>query len=85
MDDRTFTVAGRRIHIKLEKPFWECLEDLADEQDLSLSALVEMIGRKSELDLTIALRLYVFEDVLQKAGCTLTATPASCEPSLKYH
>ena len=85
MGHRTFTLAGRRVDIVLEEPFWECLEDLADDQDLSLHTLVEMIGQKSELDLAIALRLYVFEDVLQKAGCTLTATPAPCEPSLKYH
>ncbi|RYH47857.1 MAG: hypothetical protein EON54_16145 [Alcaligenaceae bacterium] len=85
MGHRTFTLAGQRVDIVLEEPFWECLEDLADDQYLSLGALVEMIGRKSELDLTIALRLYVFEDVLQKAGCTLTATPAPCKPSLKYH
>jgi predicted DNA-binding ribbon-helix-helix protein len=85
MDDRTFTVAGRPIRIALEEQFWECLEDLAIEQDVTLRTLVEMIGQTSQLNLASALRLYVFEDVLQKAGYTLTATPAPCEPSLKYH
>jgi predicted DNA-binding ribbon-helix-helix protein len=85
MGDRTFIVAGRRIRIALEEQFWECLEDLASEQDLPLRNLVEMIGQRFPLEVASALRLYVLDDVLQKAGYTLTATPAPCEPSLKYH
>lgn len=85
MGHRTFTLAGRRVHIVLEEPFWECLEDLADEQDVSLGKLVEMISQNSQINLFSALRLYVLEDVLQKAGCALTASPAPCEPPLKYH
>ena len=85
MDDRTFTVAGRRIRIALEEQFWECLEDLAIEQDLPLRHLVEIIGELSPLEVASAIRVYVLHDVLQKAGYTLTATPAACERSLKYN
>ncbi|RYH68001.1 MAG: hypothetical protein EON54_03210 [Alcaligenaceae bacterium] len=85
MDDQTFNVAGRPIRIALEEQFWECLEDLAIEQDLALRTLVARIGGQFPLDVASALRLYVLDDVLQKAGYTLTATPAPCEPSLKYH
>lgn len=85
MRDRTFDVARRSISIELEAHFWKCLEDLAVEQDLTLRALVAKIGRQFPHDVASALRLHVLDDVLQKAGYSLTAGPALCELSNKYH
>lgn len=85
MHDRTFNVTGLSISIELEEQFWDCLEGLAIEHDLTLRTLVAKIGRQFPLDVASALRLYVLDGVLQKAGHTLTAGPAPCEFSEKYH
>ncbi len=85
MERRTFTVAGRHISIVLEEQFWDCLEDIAVELDISLPTLVHRVGQQHPLDVPSGLRLHVLEDVLRKTGIELTAGRVTCESSLKYH
>jgi predicted DNA-binding ribbon-helix-helix protein len=85
MEQRVFTVGERIFVVGLEEPFWDCLEDIAEERDLSLRSLVHQIGREYPRDISSALRLHVLEDVLRKSGFELTAAPDACELMSKYH
>lgn len=85
MEQRVFTVAGRNVSVALEEQFWDCLENIAVERDVSLQSLVHQVGRLHPLDVPSALRLHVLEDVLQKTGIELTAGHNACERMLKYH
>lgn len=85
MERRVFTVGGRKISVALEEQFWDCLEDIAVERDVSLRNLVHQVGQQHPLDIPSALRLHVLEDVLQKTGIELTTEHRACKPSPKYH
>lgn len=85
MEHRTFTVAGRHVLVALEEQFWDCLEDIAVERDLSLRSLISQIGRQHPHDISSALRLHVLEDVLRKTGIELTAGNTPCERISKCH
>lgn len=85
MEHRLFTVTGRKVSVALEEQFWDCLEDIAVDRDLSLGSLVSQIGRQHPHDISSALRLHVLEDVLRKTGIELTAGNSVCERISKYH
>ena len=85
MEHRTFSIAGRNISVALEEQFWDCLEDIAVERDVSLRNLVHEVGKQHPLDIPSALRLHALEDVLRKTGIELTADRITCERVSKYH
>lgn len=85
MEHRLFIVAGRKVSVALEEQFWDCLEDIAADRDLSLRSLISQIGRQHPHNISSALRLRVLEDVLRKTGIELTAERDACERVSKYH
>jgi predicted DNA-binding ribbon-helix-helix protein len=57
---RTVTIAHRKTSVTLEMPFWDGLEEIANERELTVSALVGKI--KADLgkgNLSSAIRLFV--------------------------
>lgn len=85
MENRIFTVAGRHVSIALEEQFWDCLEDIAIERDISLSTLVRRVGQHHPSGIQSALRLHVLEDVLRKTGVELTTSLVTCGLGQRYH
>lgn len=72
MKKRSIKIAGHSTSISLEEPFWIVLKQLADEQKMSLNALVEGVDKNREdTNLSSALRLFVLAE-LQKRLYELT-------------
>ncbi|MCM2343598.1 MAG: ribbon-helix-helix domain-containing protein [Alphaproteobacteria bacterium] len=67
MKKRSIKIAGHSTSISLEEPFWIVLKQLADEQSMSLNALVEYIDKgREETNLSSALRLYVLSELQRR-------------------
>lgn len=67
MKKRSIKIAGHSTSISLEEPFWIVLKQLADEEKLSLNALVEQVDKQREdTNLSSALRLYVLAELQRR-------------------
>jgi|JI10StandDraft_1071094.scaffolds.fasta_scaffold29683_4 predicted DNA-binding ribbon-helix-helix protein len=66
MKKRSIKVAGHSTSVSLEEQFWIVLKQLADEQGLSLNALVETVDKTRETNLSSALRLYVLAELQRR-------------------
>jgi predicted DNA-binding ribbon-helix-helix protein len=57
---RSVVVGGHKTSISLENEFWECLRDIAQSQQMSLSALLAAIkAEQRENSLSSAIRVFV--------------------------
>jgi predicted DNA-binding ribbon-helix-helix protein len=77
---RSFSLDGHRTSVSLEASFWEALQDVAREQDLSLAALVQRIdhargkddtsvtGADRDIGLSGAIRVYLLAHFRARAG-----------------
>ena len=66
---RSVVVDGRKTSINIEQPFWDHLVRLARLRATTINALVAEIARKNfSGHLSNAVRLAVFEDVVQRGG-----------------
>lgn len=64
MKKRSIKIAGHSTSISLEEPFWIVLKQLADEQKISLNALVEGVDKtREDTNLSSALRLFVLSEL----------------------
>lgn len=66
MKKRSIKVAGHSTSVSLEEQFWIVLKQLADEQGISLNALVETVDKTRETNLSSALRLYVLAELQRR-------------------
>lgn len=65
---RSITIAGHRTSVSLEAPFWDDLQRIASQRQMSLAALVgeidsERLNAPEPANLSSALRVYVLEAV----------------------
>ena len=59
MPKRSVTIAGHRTSISLEKEFWEILESISLQKNISIPKLLEIIEKKSDRqNLTSAIRVF---------------------------
>ena len=59
---RNIIFAGRRTNVRLEPVMWEALRDIADRQNRPINEIVaEIESRRTTLNLTAAIRVYVVE------------------------
>lgn len=59
MQKRSFSLAGHRTSVALEPEFWAALEQIAEQRELSLAALVADIDQNRDTpNLSSALRLF---------------------------
>lgn len=65
---RSVVIAGHRTSVSLEDIFWEQLQLLAKHQRLSVNALVESIDRDRAANLSSAIRVFVLEQLLERAA-----------------
>ena len=64
---RSFSLAGHRTSVAIEAAFWEELEMMAEERDLSLSGLIQQIDKQRvEDNLASACRLAVLRHLQGK-------------------
>lgn len=62
---RSVNISGHATSISLEPIFWEALRRAADEENLSINALVTAIDEARTTNLSSALRTWLFERALQ--------------------
>jgi predicted DNA-binding ribbon-helix-helix protein len=61
---RSIIIAGHKTSVSLEEPFWRGLKDIAQDQHMSLSAMVEKIdANRKRGNLSSALRLFILDRV----------------------
>jgi predicted DNA-binding ribbon-helix-helix protein len=58
---RSVTVAGHATSLSLEEEFWQDLQRVAHQRNLSLNALVSSIDASRAGNLSSALRVFVLE------------------------
>jgi predicted DNA-binding ribbon-helix-helix protein len=57
---RSVSIAGHRTSISLEEPFWEALRRIAEQEALSVQALIGRIdAERGEQNLSSAIRVFV--------------------------
>ncbi|GAK44855.1 arylsulfate sulfotransferase-like protein [Tepidicaulis marinus] len=81
---RSVSIAGHRTSISLERPFWEGLKELACSRKVSVNELIRQIdaGREEEENLSSALRVFVFKEMVPARACAATKdAPEDGEPS----
>jgi len=59
-------VAGHRTSISLETRFWFALKKAAKERSLTVASLVEEIDEKRSGNLSSAIRVWLFQNALEK-------------------
>ena len=57
---RSVSISGHLTSISLEEPFWTELQSLARAENISLAKLIARIDKSRSVNLSSALRLYVF-------------------------
>lgn len=59
---RSFSLQGHRTSISLEEPFWDALRDAAQQEGISLAALVQRIDAvRGDTGLSGAVRVWVLD------------------------
>ena len=66
---RSVSISGHLTSVSLEQPFWDELNRLAQQDEISLSALINQIDKDRKTNLSSALRLYVLY-ILQSSSDT---------------
>lgn len=56
---RSVMIAGHASSVSIEKPFWDGLKIIADQQNKSINQLVAEIDEARSVNLSSAIRLYV--------------------------
>ena len=65
---RSVVVAGHPTSVSLEEAFWDALKRLADEEGVSVNALIARIDGSRSGNLSSALRVYVLDVLRERAG-----------------
>lgn len=60
---RSVMIAGHATSVSIEKPFWDAFKALAESQNLSINQLITEIDEARSVNLSSAIRLYVFESL----------------------
>ncbi len=58
---RSVTIAGHTTSVSLEKPFWDILKAIAEDERRPLAALVTDVDERRGTNLSSALRLYALD------------------------
>jgi predicted DNA-binding ribbon-helix-helix protein len=78
LEVRNITVAGRRTSIRLERPMWDALNDIAGRERLNLHQLCSLIDEyRHESTLTAAVRVFVM--AYYKAAATENGFPLASQ------
>ena len=65
---RSVKLSGRKTSIKLEEPFWQAVDKIAQARGCSMSALIRSVAAKrGESNLSSDMRVFVLEHF--RAGC----------------
>ena len=74
MKKRSVSIRGHRTSLSLEDAFWDELTAMAEARDMSVAALITEIDRTRSGGLSSGGRLFILEDLKQKAAACRTET-----------
>jgi predicted DNA-binding ribbon-helix-helix protein len=74
MKKRSVSIRGHRTSLSLEDGFWDEVAAIARSRGISVAALITEIDRTRMAGLSSAVRLFVLEDLKQKAAACRTET-----------
>ena len=74
MKKRSVSIRGHRTSLSLEDAFWDELSAMAEARDMSVAALITEIDRRRSGGLSSAVRLFILEDLKQKAAACRTVS-----------
>ena len=75
---RSIVIAGHKTSVSLEEPFWLGLKEIAQGHHLTLSNMVGDIDtHRHQGNLSSAIRLFVLDNVRQRAATTNTVRPGA--------
>ena len=58
---RSILINGRKTSVSLENEFWDALHEIAEHENVAISALVEKINEgRNNINLSSAIRVFVF-------------------------
>ena len=72
MKKRSVSIRGHRTSLSLEDGFWDELSAIALARGMSVAALITEIDRTRTGGLSSAVRLFILEDLKQKAAACRT-------------
>ena len=72
MKKRSVSIRGHRTSLSLEDAFWDELLAIARTRDISVAALITEIDRARTGGLSSTVRLFILEDLKQKAAACRT-------------
>lgn len=66
---RSVSIAGHRTSVSLEEPFWEVLREIAEQESLSVQALIGRIdAERGEQNLSSAIRVFILTRLREAAN-----------------
>jgi predicted DNA-binding ribbon-helix-helix protein len=69
LSKHSLVIAGHRTSISLERAFWDALQSIARERQVTIAALVASVdAQRGEANLSSALRVFVLSVVTESAG-----------------
>ena len=72
MRKRSVSILGHRTSLSLEDVFWDELLAIAQARKMSVAALITELDRTRTSGLSSAIRLFILEDLKQKAAACRT-------------
>jgi predicted DNA-binding ribbon-helix-helix protein len=71
LSKHSLVIAGHRTSISLERAFWEALQKIARERQVSMAALVASVDAdRGEANLSSALRVFVLKETARRVDAT---------------
>ncbi len=75
---RSFSIKGHRTSISLEAEFWDALKEAAQEDRLTLAALIDQVDReRGTSGLSSAVRIWLLRRYKSRLSSTLSGTGAT--------
>ncbi|MFT6557127.1 ribbon-helix-helix domain-containing protein [Sneathiella sp.] len=62
---RSVSISGHRTSISVEKEFWDLFCQMAEDQSISINALIGRLDEERSGNLSSAVRLYVLRKLLE--------------------
>jgi predicted DNA-binding ribbon-helix-helix protein len=76
LSKHSLVIAGHRTSISLERAFWEALQAIARQREVSIASLVATIdAARGEANLSSALRVFVLSAAAGSLALTQTKAP----------
>ena len=72
MQKKSLTILGHKTSLSLEKEFWQIINQISREKNVSIPKILELIDQNNNVNnLSSAVRVYVLKYLCEKINITL--------------